>query len=119
VASLAPGESETLTYSFTLSRPGVFKLNPAEVTYVSGGETYAEISGRPTVETGPPGLVQAGYALRGDLVRLIDLAAEGSGETVVTGAVLVVGSLVLLNLVLTVRRWRDGADPFLEPVELD
>jgi len=118
VSSLAPGGSETLTYSFTLSRPGVFKLRPAEATYVSGGETYAETSGRPTVETGPPGLVQACSALRGDLVRFIDLAAEGSGEMVVTAAILVVGALVLLNLVLTVRRWRLGAAPSLESVEL-
>jgi uncharacterized repeat protein (TIGR01451 family) len=116
VASLAPGASETLTYSFTVSRPGVYKLRPAEVTYVSGGETCGEVSDRPTVVTGPPGLVQAGLTMRGDLVRLIDLAAEGRGETVVTAATLVVGALVLLNLALTVRRWRLGAAPPLEPV---
>lgn len=119
LASLAPGESETLTYGFTPSRPGVFKLRPAEVTYVIYGETYTEASDRPTVKTRPPGLVQAGSALRGDLVRLIDLAAEGSGETVVTAAILVAGALVLLNLVLTVRRWRLGSAPPLESVELD
>ncbi len=119
VASLAPGESETLTYGFTLSRPGAFKLRPAEVSYVNEGETYTETSGRPILETGTPGLIQAGSALRGDLVRLIDLAAEGRGETVVTAAILVVGALILLNLVLTVRRWRLAAAPSLKPVELD
>ncbi|MCK4438911.1 hypothetical protein KAV47_07530, partial [Candidatus Bathyarchaeota archaeon] len=91
---------------------------PAKVSYVSGGETYGEVSDRPTVETGPPGLVQAGFTLRGDLVRLIDLAADGRGDTVVTAATLVVGALVLLNLALTVRRWRLGEAP-LEPVQLD
>jgi len=116
IASMAPGATETLTYSVTLSRPGVFKLRPAEVSYVSEGETCGEVSGRPTVETGPPGLVQAGFTLRGNLVRLIDLAADGRGETVVTVATLVVGALVLLNLALTVRRWRLGAAPSLEPV---
>jgi hypothetical protein len=116
VASMAPGATETLTYSLTLSRPGVFKLRPAEVSYNSGGETLGGVSDRPTVETGPPGLVKAGFTLRGDLVRLIDLAADGGGETVVTAATLVVGALVLLNLALTVRRWRLGAAPSLEPV---
>lgn len=116
IASLAPGATETLSYSVTLSRAGVFNLRPAKVSYVSGGETYGEVSGRPTVETGPPGLVQAGFTLRGDLVRLIDLVAEGRGETLVTAATLVVGALVLLNLALTVRRWRLGAAPSLEPV---
>jgi uncharacterized repeat protein (TIGR01451 family) len=116
VASLAPGASETLTYSFKLSRPGVYKLRPVEVSYVSGGETCCEVSDRPTVETGPPGLVQACFTMRGDLVKLIDLAAEGRGETVVNAATLVVGALVLLNLALTVRRWRLGAAPSLEPV---
>jgi len=118
IASMAPGATETLIYSVTLSRPGVFKLRRAEVSYVSGGETYGEVSDCPTVETGPPGLVQAGFMLRGDLVRLIDLAADGKGDTVVTAATLVVGALVLLNLALTVRRWRLGAAP-LEPVQLD
>jgi len=118
IASLAPGATETLTYGVTLNRPGVFRLRPARVSYVSGGETYGEVSDRPTVETGPPGLVQAGFTLRGDLVRLIDLAANGKGDTVVTAVTLVVGALVLLNLALTVRRWRLGAAP-LEPVQLD
>jgi len=118
IASMASGATETLTYSVTLSRPGVFRLRPAEVSYVSGGETCGEVSDRPTVETGPPGLVQAGFTLRGDLVRLIDLVAEGSGEMIVTSASLVVGALVLLNLALTVRRWRLGEAP-LEPVQLD
>ncbi len=115
IASMAPGATETLTYSVTLNRPGVFKLRPAKVSYVSGGETYGEVSDRPTVETGPPGLAQAGFTLRGDLVRLIDLVAEGRGEMVVISATLVVGALVLLNLALTVRRWRLGEAP-LEPV---
>ena len=118
IASIAPGATETLTYGVTLNRPGVFRLRPAKVSYVSGGETYGEVSDRPTVETGPPGLVQAGFTLRGDLVRLIDLAADGRGDTVVTAATLVVGALVLLNLALTVRRWRLGEVP-LEPVEID
>ena len=118
IASLAPGATETLTYGVTLNRPGVFRLRPAKVSYVSGGETYGEVSDRPTVETGPPGLVQAGFTLRGDLVRLIDLAADGRGDTVVTAVTLVVGALVLLNLALTVRRWRLGEAP-LEPVQLD
>jgi hypothetical protein len=118
IASLAPGATETLTYGVTLNRPGVFRLRPAKVSYVSGGETYGEVSDRPTVETGPPGLVQAGFTLRGDLVRLIDLAADGRGDTVVTVVTLVVGALVLLNLALSVRRWRLGVAP-LEPVEID
>jgi hypothetical protein len=118
IASIAPGATETLTYGVTLNRPGVFRLRPAKVSYVSGGETYGEVSDRPTVETGPPGLVQAGFTLRGDLVRLIDLAADGRGDTVVTAATLVVGALVLLNLALSVRRWRLGEAP-LEPVQLD
>ena len=118
IASIAPGATETLTYGVTLNRPGVFRLRPAKVSYVSGGEAYGEVSDRPTVETGPPGLVQAGFTLRGDLVRLIDLAADGKGETVVTAATLVVGALVLLNLALSVRRWRLGEAP-LEPVQLD
>ena len=115
IASLAPGATETITYSVTLNRPGVFRLRSAKVSYVSMGETYGEVSDRPTVETGPPGLVQAGFTLRGDLVRLIDLAADGKGDTVVTAATLVVGALILLNLALTVRRWRLGEAP-LEPV---
>ena len=118
IASIAPGATETLTYGVTLNRPGVFRLRPAKVSYVSGGETYGEVSDRPTVETGPPGLVQAGFTLRGDLVRLIDLAADGRGDTVVTVVTLVVGALVLLNLALSVRRWRLGVAP-LEPVEID
>lgn len=118
IASIAPGATETLTYGVTLNRPGVFRLRPAKVSYVSGGETYGEVSDRPTVETGPPGLVQAGFTLRGDLVRLIDLAADGRGDTVVTAVTLVVGALVLLNLALSVRRWRLGVAP-LEPVQLD
>jgi len=76
------------------------------------------VSDRPIVETGPPGLVQAGFTLRGDLIRLIDLAAEGRGETMVTAVTLVVCALVLLNLALTVRRWRLGDAP-LEPVQLN
>jgi len=119
VASLAPGESITLIYGFTLSRPGYFNLRPAKVNYVNKEKTYMEVSGRPTVKTGRPGLVQACSALKGDLARLIDFAAEGRGETLVTAALLVAGALVLLNLVLTVRRWRLGAASPLEPVELD
>jgi hypothetical protein len=57
--------------------------------------------------------------MRGDLVRLIELAAEGRGEMVVTSAALAVGALILLNLALTIRRWRLGAAPTLEPVDLD
>ena len=115
IASIAPGATEALTYGVTLNRPGVFKLRPAKVSYMSGGEIYGEVSDRPKVETGPPGLVQSGFTLRGDLVRLIDLVAEGRGEILVTSATLVVGALALLNLALTVRRWRLGEAP-LEPV---
>ena len=49
---------------------------------------------------------------------MIDLAAEGRGETMVTAVTLVVCALVLLNLALTVRRWRLGEAP-LEPVQLN
>jgi len=111
IDSLASGATEAITYSVLTSRPGEFRLRPAEVTYVCGGETYAEVSDRPVMKTGPPGLVQAALTLRGDLVRLIDLAAEGRGEMVVTAAILVFGVLVLLNLALTVRKWRLGAAP--------
>jgi len=115
VASIAPAATETLTYGVTLNRPGIYKFRPARVSYVSGGVTYSEVSDRPTVETRPPGLIQAGFALRGDLVRLIDLVVERRGEMTVTVATLVVATLVLLNLVLTMRRWRLGEAP-LEPV---
>lgn len=108
---MASGATEAITYSVLTSRPGEFRLRPAEVTYVVGGETYAEVSDRPVMKTGPSGMVQAAFTLRGDLVRLIDLAAEGRGEMVVTAAILVVGVLVLLNLALTVRKWRLGAAP--------
>ncbi len=111
IDSLASGATEAITYSVVASRPGQFRLRPAEVTYVVGGETYAEVSDRPVMKTGPPGLVQAALTFRSDLVRLIDLAVDGRGEMVVTAAILVVGVLVLLNLALTVRKWRLGAAP--------
>ena len=114
-ASIAPGESRTLTYSVRLGEAGVYSLRSASLTYSYAGEVFEDTSNEPETRVERPNPLSLGI---GVVVNTWSLAADGltllmgsTGRMVMIGLTLLILGYVAFNWFRSVRRWLSGPSP--------
>ncbi len=108
-----PGQSETISYTIELENNGVYSLSPAQMSYSHEDISFAKSSDKAEVRvalTQGTGIVfQTLGVFWGVLETALDLVTGGNGSMVLTGAVLVLGGLLVFLEFRGFRKWIQGA----------
>ena len=111
--SIAPGQSETISYTIELENSGTYSLPPAWVSYNHEEASFSESSDRIEVEVARVQSVGLLFQTLGvtmnALTMVLDHLTGGNGSTVILGAFAVFAGIAAFLEYRGLRKWLSGA----------